>query len=141
MRNKILKRKEVLKHPCVLSPPWNLVPPLGAHIPPPPLLLSLSEFYIVLQPPPFYFFSLPTLILRHYGKVLVVKKKSVMGMHRVLQSPVRVGFVRWDYLALGFYLSPSRLGCTLARVFSLCPFICPHPILTAFYERSENIIY
>lgn len=75
LRNKILKRKEVLKHPCVLSPPWNLVPRLGAHIPPPPLLLSLSEFYIVLQPPPFYFFSLPTLILRHYGKVLVGKKK------------------------------------------------------------------
>lgn len=66
-------------------------------------------------------------------------------MHRVLQSPVPVGFVRWDYLALGFYLSPSRLGCTLARVFSLCPFkyhpTPPTPILTAFYKRNENIIY
>lgn len=100
LRNKIWKRREVLRHPCILSPPWSLFLCLGAHVPFALLSLSIYIFYLVLRLPPFHFFSLPTLILRHGGKVLDGNARK---------PPKPAGFVYWDYPALGFYLSPLQL--------------------------------
>lgn len=104
LRNKIWKRREVLRHPCILSPPWSLFLCLGAHVS--FALLYIYIFYLVLRLPPFHFFSLPIFILRHGGKVLNGKNK----WHGNARNPPKpAGFVYWDYPALGFYLSPSQL--------------------------------
>lgn len=97
LRNKISKRREVLRHPCILSPPWSLFLCLGAHVP-----FALLSIYFTWSSS---FLLSISLILRHGGKVLAGKNKW-HGSARNPPKPVR--FVYWDYPALGFKLSPSQ---------------------------------
>lgn len=136
LRNKISKRKEVLKHPCILSPPWSVLRCLGAHVPP-PLLFSLSEFYIVLQPPPFYFFSLPTLILRHCGKVLAGKKKVAWEC----TDPSKTSRICTLGLPSPGLLSEPLTAGMCPGKSSLCGPLNAPKIITVCYEKNENTIY